>query len=59
MHHKITIADEEGTVVYEQRVENLDLVAVITAINRRQRAPRSDRGKARRREEVNATKSDS
>lgn len=49
-------------MIYEQRVENLDLVGVITAINRRQRTPRSDRGKSRMKwtipPEPNATKSE-
>lgn len=56
-HHQITIQDESEAVIFQQKVENLDLVGVITAINRPRRAPRSDKGKSRR-EEPNATKSD-
>jgi hypothetical protein len=60
MSHQITIQDENESVIYQQRVENLDLSGVIAAINRPRRAPRSDRGKSRR-EEANASaaKSDS
>jgi hypothetical protein len=54
MSHQITIHDENESVIYQQRVENLDLVGVIAAINRPRRAARSDRGKSRR-EEANAS----
>ena len=54
MQHQITIQDEDESIIYQQKVENLDLVGVISAINRPRRAPRSDKGKSRR-EEANAT----
>ena len=54
MRHQITIQDESETVIFQQKIENLDLVGVITAINRPRRAVRSDKGK-RRGEETNAS----